>query len=313
MFCNPFSRLKHAGVVGMNRRNADYVLPNNPRKLYPLVDDKVITKHLAQKAGLKVPELYGVIEAPHQVHKLGDMLAGRDAFVAKPARGSGGNGILVITGRVGQRFQKPDDSLVGLDHVSFHVSNILSGMHSLGGMPDKAIIEYCVRFDPVFNDIAYQGVPDIRIIVYKGVPVLAMLRLPTRESDGKANLHQGAMGCGVDIATGVTTTAVWKNATVETHPDTLRPISGVTIPGWRELLLHSALGYTVTGLGYLGVDFVLDRDCGPLMLELNARPGLAIQIANLTGLQPRLDKVDAVADRLTTEEERVDYAMQTFV
>lgn len=296
----------------MNRRNADYILPNNPRSRYPLVDDKCLTKELAVKAGLKVPELYGVIQAPHEVSRLPKILEGRNSFVVKPARGSGGNGILVIADRLGPSFRKPDDSQVSLEAISFHVSNVLSGMYSLGGMPDKAIIEYCVQFDPIFSEIAYQGVPDIRIIVYKGVPVLAMLRLPTRESDGKANLHQGAMGCGVDIATGVTTSAVWKNATVTTHPDTLKPIAGVRIPEWESLLRQSSLGYEVTGLGYLGVDFVLDKHHGPLMLELNARPGLAIQVANLIGLGPRLEMVDTVADKLLTEEQRVAYAIKTF-
>ncbi|WP_243545717.1 alpha-L-glutamate ligase-like protein [Pseudodesulfovibrio tunisiensis] len=309
---NPFARLTRAGVVGMNLRNADYVLPNNPRERYPLVDDKFITKELAVAAGLNVPELYGVVRAPHEVRDVPHMLEGHDAFVVKPARGSGGNGILVVSDRLGTRFRKPDDSLVAMDEIFFHVSNILSGMYSLGGMPDKALIEYCVRFDPVFDEIAYQGVPDIRIIVYKGVPVMAMLRLPTRESDGKANLHQGAMGCGVDIVSGVTTTAVWKNRTVEQHPDTLKPVAGVAIPGWTELLRQASLGYDVTGLGYLGVDFVLDRDRGPLMLELNARPGLAIQIANLSGLRPRLDCVDAAIENLHDVEERVAYAMRAF-
>ena len=307
-----FKKLKAHGVVGMNARNGAYVLPHNPRKLYPLVDDKETTKRLTQDAGLNVPEMYGVFRAPHELKQLPSMLENLDSFVIKPARGAGGNGILVITGKLGSHFLKPDDSFVSTEEIHFHISNILSGMHSLGGMPDKALVEYCVKFDPVFKGIAYQGVPDIRIIVYKGVPVMAMLRLPTRESDGKANLHQGAMGCGVDIRTGKTTHAVWKNDNHVSHPDTMQPISGVQIPGWDELLRQSSLGYSVTGLGYLGVDIVLDKDLGPLILELNARPGLAIQVANKAGLQSRLDKVEAVHHNLHSEKERVQYAMDNF-
>jgi len=37
---------------------------------------------------------------------------------------------------------------------------------------------------------------------------MAMLRLPTKESGGKANLQQGAIGLGIDMASGVTTSAV---------------------------------------------------------------------------------------------------------
>ncbi|SKA70354.1 alpha-L-glutamate ligase-like protein [Desulfobaculum bizertense] len=312
MLLNPFAKLKRAGVVGMNSRNAEFVLPNNDRRKYPLVDDKLKTKELAQGVGLKVPELYGVIRAPHEVKKLPKILEGHDSFVIKPACGSGGNGILVVARKIGPNYHKPDDSIILMDEISFHVSNILSGMHSLGGNPDKAVIEYCVQFDPIFKDIAYQGVPDIRIIVYKGIPAMAMLRLPTRESDGKANLHQGAMGCGIDIPTGLTTNAVWKNSSITLHPDTQKPISGVQIPGWHDLLRQASLGYSVTGLGYLGVDFVLDKYQGPLMLELNARPGLAIQVANLRGLHPRLERIDAVHESLKTEEERVEFAMETF-
>ena len=181
-----FGKLKKFGVVGLNGRNGAYVLPNNPRRLYPLVDDKITTKELTQAAGLNVPELYGVFRAQHELKKLPGLLQKHDSFVVKPARGAGGNGILVITGKLGPRFRKPDDSLVAEDAISFHISNILSGMYSLGGMPDKAMLEYCVQFSPIFKNIAYQGVPDIRIIVYKGIPVMAMLRLPTRESDGKS-------------------------------------------------------------------------------------------------------------------------------
>ena len=45
-------------------------------------------------------------------------------------------------------------------------------------------------------------------------------------------------------------------------------------------------------MGYLGVDIVLDRKQGPMLLEANARPGLAIQIANGQGLIPRFEAVD---------------------
>jgi predicted ATP-grasp superfamily ATP-dependent carboligase len=46
------------------------------------------------------------------------------------------------------------------------------------------------------------------------------------------------------------------------------------------------------GLGYLGVDIVLDPRRGPLLLEANARPGLAIQHANAAGLVPRLQEIE---------------------
>ena len=45
-----YRSLSSEGVLGLNRRNGDYILRFNPRRLYPLVDDKLQTKRLALKA-----------------------------------------------------------------------------------------------------------------------------------------------------------------------------------------------------------------------------------------------------------------------
>ncbi len=178
--------------------------------------------------------------------------------------------------------------------LRYHLSNILSGQYSLGGTHDCALIEYCVKFDPAFDNVCYLGVPDIRILVFRGVPAMAMIRLPTRESRGRANLHQGAIGAGIDIVSGVTVGGVAGNVPTDEHPDTGASISGIRIPHWESLLALAARCYELTGLGYLGVDIVLDRHLGPLILELNARPGLNIQLACATGLAPRLDFVESL-------------------
>jgi glutathione synthase/RimK-type ligase-like ATP-grasp enzyme len=65
-------------------------------------------------------------------------------------------------------------------------------------------------------------------------------------------------------------------------------------------------------LGYLGVDIVLTPDKGPILLELNARPGLGIQIANLAGLVPRLEKIRPQASKNLLARERVDFSMANF-
>ncbi len=174
------------------------------------------------------------------------------------------------------------------------------------------MVEYRVRADPLFDEITYQGVPDLRTIVYRGYPVMAMVRLPTLASDGKANLHQGAVGVGIDIATGVTRGGVLGNEPIAEHPDTDHPLAGIQIPGWRELLELAARCYEITGLGYLGVDVVLDRDLGPLILELNARPGLNIQIANRRGLLERLRRVAEEADPRADAPARADVVCRWF-
>ena len=305
-------KLAQAGVLSLNRRNAEYTLWHNPRHLFPLVDDKLTTKSLAQHAGMAVPPLYGVIEIEHQVREMRNILKPYQDFVIKPAQGSGGDGIMVVSGRRKERYRKVNGQFITQEDLDHHVSNALSGLYSLGGHPDKVLIEYRVQFDPVFEAISFQGVPDIRIIVFLGVPVMAMVRLPTRMSEGKANLHQGAIGAGINLRTGKTLSGVWQNEIVTEHPDTEHSITDVQVPEWDKLLNIAARSYELTGLGYQGVDLVLDKDKGPLILELNARPGLNIQIANRAGLLTRLQLVEQHAPSLKTVEDRITFSKQHF-
>jgi alpha-L-glutamate ligase-like protein len=305
-------RLRDQGVLGINQRNAEYTLQHNPRHLYPLVDDKLRTKRLAEAAGIAVPELYAIVEIEQQIASLPALLHEHTDFVMKPARGSGGNGIVVIAGRKKGLYRKANRALMDERDMAHHVANILSGMYSLGGQPDKALIEYRVKFDPVFERITYLGVPDVRIIVFLGVPVMSMVRLPTRMSEGRANLHQGAIGAGIDIATGQTLTAVWHNDIITEHPDTGNEITGIQVPYWDRLLELAARCHELTDLGYVGVDIVLDKEKGPLVLELNARPGLNIQIANHAGLLTRLQRVEQAHQELHDVSARVVFAKQSF-
>ena len=308
-------KLREHGVLGLNERNADFIMRLNPRRFYPRVDDKALTKELALEAGMAVPDLYGIIEHQGQVRQFAEMVRDLDSFVIKPAQGSGGDGILVVTGRSERKrdsFRLSSGVLISEDELQYHISNIVGGQYSLSGGRDKALIEYCVRFDPVFSKVSYQGVPDIRVIVYRGYPVMAMVRLPTRASDGKANLHQGAVGAGVDMSSGVTLNGVLSDEIVEEHPDTGALVAGLQIPEWEFILETSAKGLEVTGLGYLGVDMVIDRDRGPLILEMNARPGLNIQIANGAGLASRISFIDKHFDAEATPAERAAVARHEF-
>jgi alpha-L-glutamate ligase-like protein len=307
--------LRRQGVLGMNARNGHCIAEYNHRRNYPLVDDKLATKRLALEAGIAVPELYGVIETQQQIRRLGRMLETHEDFVIKPAHGAGGDGILVITGRMGDHYRRANGRLMTLEDIGHHAANILSGMYSLGGQPDNAMVEYRVRFDPLFEKVGFQGVPDIRTVVYRGYPVMAMVRLPTREADGKANLHQGAVGAGVEMGSGKTLNGVWHSRIATRHPDTGADIAGIPIPDWDKLLELAAHCHDLTDLGYLGVDVVLDRDHGPLILELNARPGLAIQIANREGLMHRILRVDehlAALEKPEDAETRARWAQHRF-
>jgi alpha-L-glutamate ligase-like protein len=306
------SELKHLGLLGMNARNINYISRYNERSLFPLVDNKLKTKQLIKKHGLQAPELYGYIQYQGEIKNIMDILPKDKGFVIKPARGSGGKGILVINSREGDCFVKPSGEKLTEQGIKRHVSNILSGLYSLGGKDDIALLERLITFDKVFEKFSFEGVPDIRVIVYRGYPVMAMMRLLTSASDGKANLHQGAVGVGIDIATGKAISAVQFNRPVEQHPDTEVLLSTLEIPQWSHILDLASAAYDMTNLGYLGVDIVLDEEKGAMLLELNARPGLAIQIANAQGLLKRLKWIDRVADTHQNREERTNFSLTHF-
>ncbi len=308
-------KLRKTGVLGLNERNADFIMRLNPRRLFPRVDDKALTKELALEAGMAVPDLYGVIAHQAEVRDFSKIVGDRDSFVVKPAQGSGGDGILVVTGRSERKrdsFRLASGMLISEGEIQHHISNIVGGQYSLSGNRDKALVEYCVRFDPTFAEVSYQGVPDIRVVVYRGYPAMAMVRLPTRASDGKANLHQGAVGAGVDMSSGKTLQGVLDDELVEEHPDTGVLVADIEIPHWDFILDSSARGYEVTGLGYLGVDMVIDAELGPLILEMNARPGLNIQIANCTGLSNRIARIDEIFEAGASPADRAAVAREEF-
>lgn len=309
---NRYRALVQAGVLGLNRRNGDYISRCNPRHRFPLVDDKLKTKRLALQAGIAVPELYGVIETEHDIRRLREIVGDRREFALKPAHGSAGDGIVVVAGRSGGQYRTVSGVLLDEEYLQHHLSNAINGQFSLGGVQDVVIVEYMVHFSPLFERIAYEGVPDIRVIVFRGFPVMAMVRLPTRGSHGKANLHQGAVGAGIDIATGTTLGGVMRDIAISQHPDTGNDIDGIQVPNWDVILDIAARSYELTGMGYIGVDVVLDRDLGPLVLELNARPGLAIQIANRQGLWRRLRICEEHADFSLPPPQRIKFARQRF-
>lgn len=304
--------LEAQGIMGMNQRNALYVGPLNPRRAYPTVDNKLLTKQLAARHGIPTAETYGVIASHSHLRDLPHLLADRPDFVVKPARGAAGNGIVLVASHTPERLTKPSGETLTWQDLTYHVASIISGVYSLEGLGDQALVEAFIRVDPVFEAVSYRGVPDIRVIVYRGVPAMAMVRLPTRQSDGRANLHQGAIGAGIALGSGITTSGVQGHTLVAHHPDTQQAVGGIAVPYWERILTIAALGAEMTGLGYLGADLVIDRDRGPVLLELNARPGLAIQLANQDGLRGRLRRLDAAWVPELSAEKRAALARSLF-
>ncbi len=285
---------KGSCILGMNGRNLMYVKPYNPRNAIRLANNKLRSKEKLSKAGIPVPEVYGIVRNRKEleVFKWADL---PKSFVLKPNRGRGGEGIKIIYGqKKDQSWVSTEGKRVTIRDLQNHIMNILDGFYSLSGASDIAFFEERIKISKNLKPYSYRGIPDIRVVVFNKVPVMAMLRLPTRESGGRANLHLGGIGVGVDIATGVTTHAIMHDQLIEKSPDTKLVLSGIKIPYWREVLEIAIRCQEISRLGYVGVDIAIDRDRGPVVLEVNAHPGLSIQIANLSPLKYRLQKVKGV-------------------
>lgn len=288
---------KNNEILGMNARNLIYVRPHNLTSARKIADNKLLSKKILRKNKLPTPNLIAKIENYRDLENF-DFSSLPSSFVLKPTLGLGGEGILVVYGKKkGGRniWVMADRSIVTEDDLKNQISNIIEGSFSRTNTPDVAFFEERIKLSKVFKPYSYKGMPDVRVIVYNNVPVMAMLRLATRESGGRANLQLGGIGCGVDMATGRTTTAVQgKSKIIEYVPGTRLPLSGIQIPYWNEILEMAIRAQQVSGIGFLGADIALDRDRGPVFLELNARPGLSIQIANMEGLLVRLKRVEGL-------------------
>lgn len=282
-------------ILGLNARSADY-LRLNLKHARERADDKLLTKRMLKRKGVPHPELLGVLGSSHEVNEF-DWRSLTGGFVIKPVQGFGGDGIILVRR---QDRENPDKFLlmegrkVSVDDLKLHASDIIEGRYSHNNLPDKAMIEERIKIHPKFKKLAIGGAPDIRVIVFNRVPVMAMLRLPTQESHGKANLHQGAIGLGIDIATGITTYGVYKNELIKYFPENGKKVNGITIPHWGKMLRMAVETQISCKLAYLSVDMLIDEEKGPVVLELNDQPGLSIQLANKAGLRRRLERVEGL-------------------
>jgi len=285
--------MKISSILGINARTVDFSYKVNSLRGKKTADSKLQSAWVLKKAGIPSPEIYNRFRKPEDVYKFnwGSLPS---EFALKPSRGMGGEGIIVVKKKAddGNGWITTNRARVTIDDLKLHTLDILEGAYSMGNVPDVAFIQEYVGRHKVFRKYAYRGTPDIRIIVFNKVPIMAMLRLPTKESGGRANLHQGALGVGVDIATGITTKAIWHGEQIVYKPATERKLRGIKIPFWTTCLETAVKTQMVSGLGYLGVDIVLHPEKGPMVLEINAQPGLQIQLANMTGLKKRLERVE---------------------
>ncbi|HAU39631.1 MAG: ketopantoate hydroxymethyltransferase [Candidatus Peregrinibacteria bacterium GW2011_GWF2_43_17] len=293
------------GILGINARNLLYIKPFNKKKAIRLADSKLKTKHFLSARGIPVPKLYGVIREHDQLEKF-DFNTLPLNFVLKPNLGFGGEGIIPIVDRENGCFITSSGEKISITDFKNHIRDIIDGRYSITGSSDIAFFEQLLVCDDKVAKFSYKGLPDVRVVVHNLVPVMAMLRLPTVESRGRANLHQGAIAVGIDIAKGIATNVVKGHKLIEGP----KGLKGFEIPYWDEILLISSKVQLMTNIGYLAVDIALDRTNGPVLLEVNARAGLSVQIANLAPLRKRLERIHGV--KVMTPEKGVRIAQDMF-
>lgn len=294
---------KYKQFLTKNERNKVY-LRKNTAEGKAIADSKFRTKKILMENDVQVPKLIKRFIKIDEIEEFRwEDLEGN--FVIKPESGYGGEGILIIKdrGRWAGEWNKMNGEMLTSQDLKMHCREIIAGRYSLHSAPDKVLIEERIKIHPLFLALTRTGTPDIRVIVYNLVPVMAMFRIPTEKSDGKANLQQGAIGLGIDLATGITTFGVERKGGAvlkiyDRKKKKYRKVNGIKIPFWKEIL-ETAIKCqkVIPSLGFMGVDIVLDKERGPEVLEVNARPGLSIQVCNKAGLKGRMSKVDEIEVR----------------
>lgn len=298
----------HHGILGINARNLLYIKKLNKDAGIRFADDKMRTKQYLSARGVGTARMLGKITSETELLKFPWHSLPND-FVMKPNKGYGGEGILVITQRRDGGWSDVHGSFVSQLRLEEHAKDILDGRYSISGGSDSVFFEQRLVCHPDFATLGAFGLPDIRVIVYNLVPVMAMVRVPTRESQGKANLHMGGLGLGVDLAKGEITHMTHHHRLITSHPD-FGSLKGQKIPFWEDILLLATRIQQNVTLGYLAVDIVIDANIGPTLLEINARAGLSVQSANLAPLRDRLDRVAGV--KVKTPEKGVRLAQDLF-
>jgi alpha-L-glutamate ligase-like protein len=283
--------MKISSILGINARTQLFAYRYNTKRGKAIADSKIQTAAAMRLVGVPNPKIYKKFRNLNDINEY-DWNLLPDKFALKPSQGLGGEGIIVIKKKLKDgTFLTTNKQKVNVSDLKLHIIDILEGAYSMGNVPDTAFIQEYVGRVKVFRKWAFRGTPDIRIIIFNKVPVMAMLRLPTRESGGRANLHQGALGVGIDMATGITTRAIWHGEPIVFKPGTENKLRGIKIPSWDRILETAVRAQMGSHLGYLGVDMVIHPDKGPMVLELNAQPGLQIQLANGEGLRRRLERI----------------------
>ena len=290
-------------VLTMTMRNREFIAKHNPPELMARLG-KDAAKALLMAQGVPVARTFMVLKSNEDLAPFKGWLEKNGCFAIKPASGFGGEGILVSKGLKDGRY---DTNMGAMDSgaVERHAVGIIDGEFHAGDQDAAVVEELLVQHDSL-RQIAPVGLADVRVICFLGYPVMAMMRIPTIASGGKANLHLGAVAAGVRISTGTIVHSVLHGLPQSYHPDTGQLLLGQKLPFWDEVLEVAAEAQRLTGLGFAGVDVALDASKGPVVMEVNRRPGLEIQNANAAGLLRRLKMIEVLRKAELPVETRLE-------
>lgn len=263
----------------------------NPKEVMENID-KVEEKRRLSEAGVPIAENHMIAEDEEDLERLDHWLDEcEQGFVIKPSRGHGGSGVLVVQRKVAKRFILTSGRGVEKHQLIRHVKRIMNGRYTRG-TPDRAIIEEKLALSRRLREISTPGLADIRIVALMGFPLMAMTRLPTSRSGGRANIHQGAIGAGISIADGTISSATYIRRNIRSHPVTGCSLIGFRFNMWDQILETASAAADAMEMGFVGVDLTVDERRGVVVLEVNKRPGLEIQNANRSGLRRRIRWVE---------------------
>ena len=306
--------MQSSHILGMNARSQHYVsLNSHESRRYGF--SKLRTKSFVVKHGIGVAELYASLKSFEELRAFDwSIIVG--GFALKPSNGLAGRGVVVLRRRKKgkQEWEDVDGRVWTVEDLELHASDILSGLYSTWGSHTRVIIEERVPIHPDLVSLYPTGTPDIRIILYNKIPIMGMIRIPTEQSGGRANLDLGAIALGVDLSTGKTTFGVMGKSTMfdvfpADHPLAGLSTQGIAIPMWTQILRTSIRTANATGHKFFGIDVFVHPERGPLVAEVNNQPGLSIQLANRRGLRRRLERVHGIEPKSVTHAVKISQAL----
>ncbi len=319
------------GILGNNARNLLYIKKFNDKKGIRLANNKLQTKDFLIERGIPFAKTYGIIANRKELYEFDFAYLPKKNFIVKPNHGSKGQWVYIVKyieeepiesptkeepipyaqSKLHQRwsqikkvfFQEFDNDhhhngkyqiwneLLTDQEFRRRLVDILDGKYSMTLWGDKIIIEEKLVAGELFKDFCEFGLADIRVIVFNLVPVATMIRVPTKDSGGKANLAQWGLWFGIEVGSGKITSLLWKNKIYKTKfPKKFAHFHNKKLPYWNDILFLSSKVQYFVNLWYLALDRVITNEW-PKLLEINARAWLEVQKVSDTKLKNILDKI----------------------